>query len=143
MQKEADEWEKYLKQFDTFVSDLSDQDVKYFEELKLKTLNEKSTYQERLDALREFKADYIQLSDDLAQYEGTSIKKALSGSGVYAVEKDNAILGAYTTKEEADKAMYKFAGQMISEKVSMLGGLSNISVTSSQNCKRRYAQNLR
>ena len=41
--KEADEWEKYLKQFDTFVSDLSDQDVKYFEELKLKTLNEKST----------------------------------------------------------------------------------------------------
>ena len=127
--KEADEWEKYLKQFDTFVSDLSDQDVKYFEELKLKTLNEKSTYQERLDALREFKADYIQLSDDLAQYEGTSIKKALSGSGVYAVEKDNAILGAYTTKKEADKAMYKFAGQMISEKVSMLGGLSNISVT--------------
>lgn len=127
--KEADEWEKYLKQFDTFVSDLSDQDVKYFEELKLKTLNEKSTYQERLDALREFKADYIQLSDDLAQYEGTSIKKALSGSGVYAVEKDNAILGAYTTKNEADKAMYKFAGQMISEKVSMLGGLSNISVT--------------
>ena len=127
--KEADEWEKYLKQFDTFVSDLSDQDVKYFEELKLKALNEKSTYQERLDALREFKADYIQLSDDLAQYEGTSIKKALSGSGVYAVEKDNAILGAYTTKEEADKAMYKFAGQMISEKVSMLGGLSNISVT--------------
>lgn len=127
--KEADEWEKYLKQFDTFVSDLSDQDVKYFEELKLKTLNEKSTYQERLDALREFKADYIQLSDDLSQYEGTSIKKALSGSGVYAVEKDNAILGAYTTKKEADKAMYKFAGQMISEKVSMLGGLSNISVT--------------
>ena len=127
--KEADEWEKYLKQFDTFVSDLSDQDVKYFEELKLKTLNEKSTYQERLDALREFKADYIQLSDDLAQYKGTSIKKALSGSGVYAVEKDNAILGAYTTKKEADKAMYKFAGQMISEKVSMLGGLSNISVT--------------
>lgn len=127
--KEADEWEKYLKQFDTFVSDLSDQDVKYFEELKLKTLNEKSTYQERLDALREFKADYIQLSDDLAQYEGTSIKKALSGSGIYAVEKDNAILGAYTTKKEADKAMYKFAGQMISEKVSMLGGLSNISVT--------------
>lgn len=127
--KEADEWEKYLKQFDTFVSDLSDQDVKYFEELKLKTLNEKSTYQERLDALRGFKADYIQLSDDLAQYEGTSIKKALSGSGVYAVEKDNAILGAYTTKKEADKAMYKFAGQMISEKVSMLGGLSNISVT--------------
>lgn len=127
--KEADEWEKYLKQFDTFVSDLSDQDVKYFEELKLKTLNEKSTYQERLDALREFKADYIQLSDDLAQYEGTSIKKTLSGSGVYAVEKDNAILGAYTTKKEADKAMYKFAGQMISEKVSMLGGLSNISVT--------------
>lgn len=127
--KEADEWEKYLKQFDTFVSDLSGQDVKYFEELKLKTLNEKSTYQERLDALREFKADYIQLSDDLAQYEGTSIKKALSGSGVYAVEKDNAILGAYTTKKEADKAMYKFAGQMISEKVSMLGGLSNISVT--------------
>lgn len=127
--KESDEWEKYLKQFDTFVSDLSDQDVKYFEELKLKTLNEKSTYQERLDALREFKADYIQLSDDLAQYEGTSIKKALSGSGVYAVEKDNAILGAYTTKKEADKAMYKFAGQMISEKVSMLGGLSNISVT--------------
>lgn len=127
--KEADEWEKYLKQFDTFVSDLSDQDVKYFEELKLKTLNEKSTYQERLDALREFKVDYIQLSDDLAQYEGTSIKKALSGSGVYAVEKDNAILGAYTTKKEADKAMYKFAGQMISEKVSMLGGLSNISVT--------------
>lgn len=127
--KEADEWEKYLKQFDTFVSDLSDQDVKYFEELKLKTLNEKSTYQERLDALREFKADYIQLSDGLAQYEGTSIKKALSGSGVYAVEKDNAILGAYTTKKEADKAMYKFAGQMISEKVSMLGGLSNISVT--------------
>lgn len=127
--KEADEWEKYLKQFDTFVSDLSDQDVKYFEELKLKTLNEKSTYQERLDALREFKADYIQLSDDPAQYEGTSIKKALSGSGVYAVEKDNAILGAYTTKKEADKAMYKFAGQMISEKVSMLGGLSNISVT--------------
>lgn len=127
--KEADEWEKYLKQFDTFVSDLSDQDVKYFEELKLKTLNEKSTYQERLDALREFKADYIQLSDDLAQYDGTSIKKALSGSGVYAVEKDNAILGAYTTKKEADKAMYKFAGQMISEKVSMLGGLSNISVT--------------
>lgn len=127
--KEADEWDKYLKQFDTFVSDLSDQDVKYFEELKLKTLNEKSTYQERLDALREFKADYIQLSDDLAQYEGTSIKKALSGSGVYAVEKDNAILGAYTTKKEADKAMYKFAGQMISEKVSMLGGLSNISVT--------------
>lgn len=127
--KEADEWEKYLKQFDTFVSDLSDQDVKYFEELKLKTLNEKSTYQERLDALREFKADYIQLSDDLAQYEGTSIKKALSGSGVYAVEKDNAILGAYTTKKEADKAMYKFAGQMIGEKVSMLGGLSNISVT--------------
>lgn len=127
--KEADEWEKYLKQFDTFVSDLSDQDVKYFEELKLKTLNEKSTYQERLDALREFKADYIQLSDDLAQYEGTSIKKALSGSGVYAVEKDNAILGAYTTKKEADKAMYKFAGQMISEKVSMLGGLGNISVT--------------
>lgn len=127
--KGADEWEKYLKQFDTFVSDLSDQDVKYFEELKLKTLNEKSTYQERLDALREFKADYIQLSDDLAQYEGTSIKKALSGSGVYAVEKDNAILGAYTTKKEADKAMYKFAGQMISEKVSMLGGLSNISVT--------------
>ena len=127
--KEADEWEKYLKQFDTFVSDLSDQDVKYFEELKLKTLNEKSTYQDRLDALREFKADYIQLSDDLAQYEGTSIKKALSGSGVYAVEKDNAILGAYTTKKEADKAMYKFAGQMISEKVSMLGGLSNISVT--------------
>ncbi len=127
--KEADEWEKYLKQFDTFVSDLSDQDVKYFDELKLKTLNEKSTYQERLDALREFKADYIQLSDDLAQYEGTSIKKALSGSGVYAVEKDNAILGAYTTKEEADKAMYKFVGQMISEKVSMLGGLSNIGVT--------------
>lgn len=127
--KEAGEWEKYLKQFDTFVSDLSDQDVKYFDELKLKTLNEKSTYQERLDALREFKADYIQLSDDLAQYEGTSIKTALSGSGVYAVEKDNAILGAYTTKEEADKAMYKFAGQMISEKVSMLGGLSNISVT--------------
>lgn len=127
--KEADEWEKYLKQFDTFVSDLSDQDVKYFEELKLKTLNEKSTYQERLDALREFKTDYIQLSDGLAQYEGTSIKKALSGSGVYAVEKDNAILGAYTTKKEADKAMYKFAGQMISEKVSMLGGLSNISVT--------------
>lgn len=127
--KEADEWEKYLKQFDTFVSDLSDQDVKYFEELKLKALNEKSTYQERLDALREFKADYIQLSEDLAQYDGTSIKKTLSGSGVYAVEKDNAILGAYTTKEEADKAMYKFAGQMISEKVSMLGGLSNISVT--------------
>lgn len=127
--KEADEWEKYLKQFDTFVSDLSDQDVKYFEELKLKTLNEKSTYRERLDALREFKADYIQLSEDLAQYDGTSIKKTLSGSGVYAVEKDNAILGAYTTKKEADKAMYKFAGQMISEKVSMLGGLSNISVT--------------
>lgn len=127
--KEADEWEKYLKQFDTFVSDLSDQDVKYFEELKLKTLNEKSTYRERLDALREFKADYIQLSGDLAQYDGTSIKKTLSGSGVYAVEKDNAILGAYTTKKEADKAMYKFAGQMISEKVSMLGGLSNISVT--------------
>lgn len=127
--KEADEWEKYLKQFDTFVSNLSDQDVKYFEELKLKALNEKSTYQERLDALREFKADYIQLSEDLAQYDGTSIKKTLSGSGVYAVEKDNAILGAYTTKEEADKAMYKFAGQMISEKVSMLGGLSNISVT--------------
>lgn len=127
--KEADEWEKYLKQFDTFVSDLSDQDVKYFEELKLKALNEKSTYQERLDALREFKADYIQLSEDLAQYDGTSIKKTLSGSGVYAVEKDNAILGAYTTKKEADKAMYKFAGQMISEKVSMLGGLSNISVT--------------
>ena len=53
----------------------------------------------------------------------------MSGSGVYAVEKDNAILGAYTTKKEADKARYKFAGQMISEKVSMLGGLSNISVT--------------
>jgi len=52
MQKKQYEWEKYLKQFDTFVSDLSDQDVKYFEELKLKTLNEKSTYQERLDALR-------------------------------------------------------------------------------------------